>query len=262
MELLSEMKTINLQKEGRVLYLELNRPDVLNAMDVEMIQELNEAMREIRGRNEDVLIITGSGRGFSAGGDIRTMLTELDESQFNPVMDKIGEMIRSLYTMPKLVISAVHGPAAGLGFSFALAADYLIASPQAKFAMNFINIGLIPDGGGHFFMEKRLGPEKAKRIIWEGKNMQAAEALETGLIDEIAGEDVLAAARSKAEDWLSRPVLAMIATKQIMADLNTERLDRVLGMEKTKQLEMRRTEDHKEGITAFLGKRKPEYKGR
>ncbi|WP_066174222.1 enoyl-CoA hydratase [Bacillus marinisedimentorum] len=262
MELLSETKTINLQKEGRILFLELNRPDVLNAMDVEMIHELNETMREIRERKEEILIITGSGRGFSAGGDIRTMLTEMDESQFDPVMDKISEMIRSLYTMPKLVISAIHGPAAGLGFSFALAADYLIASPQAKFAMNFIKIGLIPDGGGHFFMDKRLGPEKAKRIIWEGNNMEAAEALEAGLIDEIAGEDVLDAARSKADEWLNHPVLAMIATKQIMSNLNVEKLDRVLGMEKVKQLEMRRTEDHQEGITAFLGKRKPEYKGR
>lgn len=242
--------------------VELNRPEVLNAMDITMLHELNEVLAQVAKSAAEVVILTGSGRGFSAGGDIKSMLLEVNEDAFSPIMDMITGMMVTLYTMPKLVISAVHGPAAGLGFSFALAADYLVASSSAKFAMNFIGIGLIPDGGGHFFVEKRLGSEKAKQLIWEGKTQLAEEALAAGLIDEVTNQDVLTRAKEIATEWHTKPIRAMIETKVIYAKANLSRLEQILALEKVGQSAMRKSEDHQEGIRAFIEKRPPVYKGK
>ena len=121
---------------------------------------------------------------------------------FYPVMDSISELIITLYSMPKLTISAVSGAAAGLGFSLALATDHIIAEKTSKLAMNFIGIGLIPDGGAHFFLEKKLGEAKAKQVIWDGKMMDADEALELGLIEEVATGTLQETLDARIADWL------------------------------------------------------------
>lgn len=253
-------QTVILTVEGKLATLQLNRPDALNAMDVEMINELVDKLKEVAISDADILIISGNGRAFSAGGDIKTMLQESDEAGFNRIMDAINEMMMTLYSLPKLVISAIHGPAAGLGFSFALVADHIIAAESAKLAMNFINIGLIPDGGGHFFMKQRLGDTKAKQVIWEGKTYNASEAYELGLVDEVV-DDVIEAAHNKANEWLAKPIAAMIKSKKIIADSSRSNLLEILKMEKLGQSKMRESVDHKEGIQAFLEKRTPVFIG-
>ncbi len=157
---------------------------------------------------------------------------------------------------------AVNGAAAGLGFSLALATDHIIADNSSKLAMNFIGIGLIPDGGSHFFLEKRLGEIKAKQLIWEGKMMNALEALELGLIQEVADGNLQDTLDARITDWLSRPVQAMIKTKKILADMNRPQLLKLLELEKHGQLSMRRTFDHQEGIRAFIEKRSPRFIGK
>ncbi|WP_066368025.1 enoyl-CoA hydratase [Neobacillus fumarioli] len=254
---------VNMMVEGRVATIEINRPESLNAMDVDVIKGLVSNLKEISESDEvDLVVLTGKGRAFSSGGDIKTMLSNSDEGEFSPVMDSISELIVTLYSMPKLTISAVSGAAAGLGFSLALATDYILADQSSKLAMNFIGIGLIPDGGAHFFLEKKLGETKAKQLIWDGKMMSADEAFALGLIQEVAEGDIQEALHKRIEDWLSRPVQAMIKTKKILAEKNRPQLLKILELEKQGQGKMRKTQDHQEGIRAFLEKRKPHFIGR
>ncbi|WP_084024077.1 enoyl-CoA hydratase [Vulcanibacillus modesticaldus] len=258
----NETEKVLLKTEGRIGILKLNRPKVINAIDLEILEQINEKLDKVAKSDLDVLIIRGEGKGFSAGGDIKFMLTDTNKEEFYGIMDLINQIVVKLYTLPKLVISAVHGPAAGLGFSFALASDYIMAERSAVFAMNFIKIGLIPDGGGHFFLNKRLGEVKAKHLIWEGKVHTSQEALTMGLIDEIVNEDVLLAAKKKAEEWLKMPISAMLKTKKIYTENSKVELIRILEMEKEGQYLMRKTSDHKEGLQAFLEKRNPIFTGK
>lgn len=254
---------VNVIVSGRVATVEMNRPEALNALDTDLIKGLVNKLKEISESDDiDIVVLTGKGKAFSAGGDIKTMLSNMNEQDFFPVMDCISELIVTLYSMPKLTISAVSGAAAGLGFSLALATDYIIADKTSKLAMNFIGIGLIPDGGAHFFLEKKLGETKAKQLIWDGKMMGAEEAYHAGLIQEIAEGNIQEALDSKIANWLSRPVQAMIKTKKIFAEKNRPQLLTILELEKHGQQKMRETADHKEGIKAFLEKRPPKFMGK
>lgn len=254
---------VNVVVNGRVATVEMNRPEALNALDTDLIRGLVSKLKEISDSDEiDIVVLTGKGRAFSAGGDIKTMLSNMNEQEFFPVMDCISELVVTLYSMPKLTISAVSGAAAGLGFSLALATDYIIADKTSKLAMNFIGIGLIPDGGAHFFLEKKLGETKTKQLIWDGKVLAAEEAFHSGLIQEVADGSLQDALESRIGDWLSRPIQAMIKTKKILAEKNRPQLLKILELEKHGQQKMRETKDHKEGIKAFLEKRQPKFIGK
>jgi len=254
---------VDVTVNGRVATVEMNRPEALNALDKDLIRGLVFKLKEISDSDEiDVVVLTGKGRAFSAGGDIKTMLSNMNEQDFFPIMDYISELVITLYSMPKLTIAAVSGAAAGLGFSLALATDHIIADKTSKLAMNFIGIGLIPDGGAHFFLEKKLGETKAKHLIWAGKMMGAEEALKLGLIQEVAEGDIQEALDARIADWLSRPVQAMIKTKKILAEKNRPQLLKLLELEKFGQQKMRETIDHKEGIKAFIEKRQPKFIGK
>lgn len=254
---------VNVIIKGRVATVEMNRPEALNALDADLIKGLVCKLKEISVSDViDIVVLTGKGRAFSAGGDIKTMLSNMNEQDFLPVMDYISELVVTLYSIPKLTISAVSGAAAGLGFSLALATDHIIADKKSKLAMNFIGIGLIPDGGAHFFLEKRLGEMKAKHLIWEGKMMGAEEAFEMGLIQEVAKGELQETVDARIADWLARPVQAMIKTKKILAEKNRPQLLKLLELEKYGQQKMRETIDHREGIKAFLEKRPPHFIGK
>lgn len=261
MNVSSQTESVIVKYEGRMATVMLNRPQVLNALDESMLRELLDKLKEVADSKVDVVVLCGNGRGFSAGGDIKSMLSDRDESKFSPIMDMISELIITLYTMPKLVMSAIHGPTAGLGLSLALAGDYVIADASSIIAMNFINVALIPDGGGHFFLQNRVGESLAKQIIWEGQRMNAHEALGLGIIDEAVESDFQQAVKQKAEEWLQKPVRAMIETKNILCERNKPALLQVLQLEKEGQSKMRATKDHQEGIAAFLQKRSPVYGG-
>lgn len=254
--------TVKVQVEGRVATVQLNRPESLNSINGEMIKELVGCLKEISNSDEiNIVVLTGNERAFSSGGDIKTMLNqEGNETDFYNIMDSISELVVTLHSMPMLTISAISGAAAGLGLSLALATDYILAEEKSKLAMNFIGIGLIPDGGAHHFLEKRLGEDKAKQLIWEGKVLTAAEALELNLIHEVS-PNYKEALEAKVQEWLNKPVQAMIKTKKIYAEKNRPQLLKILELEKHGQQHMRQTQDHKEGIAAFLEKRKPKFTG-
>ncbi|WNS76751.1 enoyl-CoA hydratase [Bacillus sp. DTU_2020_1000418_1_SI_GHA_SEK_038] len=256
-------ETVNLTISGRVATIELNRPDSLNALSVEMLKDLATILNKVNSLDEvDIVVLTGKGRAFCSGGDIKTMLSSTDDSAFPLVMDSIGTVVKELYGMSKLTISAISGAAAGLGLSLALATDYIIAEKSSKLAMNFIGIALIPDGAAHYFLEKRLGEDKAKHLIWEGKPLAADEAYKLGLIHEVTEEEITNTLDKKINTWLRSPIKAMIETKKIFVEKNLPELNKVLELEKAGQYKMRQTEDHKEGIGAFIGKRKPVFIGK
>ncbi|MBY0123090.1 enoyl-CoA hydratase [Bacillus sp. S/N-304-OC-R1] len=261
LEFLTE--TVNMEIEGRVATIELNRPDSLNALNIEMLNELSGVLKNISSKEEvDIVILTGKGRAFCSGGDIKTMLAAANENDFPAVMNSISAAVTELYTMPKLTISAISGAAAGLGLSLALATDYLIAEKSSKLAMNFIGIGLIPDGAGHYFIEKRLGEDRAKHLIWEGKPLTAEEAYKIGLIHEVAEGELNSALEEILIKWLNSPIKAMIETKKIYAEKNLPQLLNVLELERAGQYKMTQTKDHQEGIRAFMEKRKPVFTGK
>ncbi|SEQ95421.1 enoyl-CoA hydratase [Piscibacillus halophilus] len=252
--------TVLVTKDGPITTIKLNRPDQLNAMDVELLTELNDELIKIKEDDSKIVVLTGEGNAFSAGGDMKTMLQNSDPNGFKDVMGIIKNIVTTFYSMPKVTVSVLNGAAAGLGLSVALAADFIIAKEDAKVAMNFIGIGLIPDGGGHFFMEQRLGPVKAKHTIWEGKMMTANEAQTLGLVD-LATPDWNQALNHYLNKLQQSPIQSMITSKLIINGKQLPLLEEVLDQETRGQAKMRQTHDHKEGIDAFLNKREPQFIG-
>lgn len=262
-ELTSTTEMVDVTLSGRVAVVALNRPESLNALNLQLVKELTSVLKEVS-ENEaiDIVVLKGNGRAFSSGGDIKMMLDSDHDTGFSELMDQVSELIPILYFMPKLTISVIHGAAAGLGLSIALATDYRIADAESKIAMNFVGIGLVPDGGGHYFLESNLGIVDAKALIWEGKVMKAPEALEKKLIDAVAEDSLDAAVEQKVQAWLNSPIQAMIASKKILTEKHRSQLMDVLKNEKEAQLQLRKTHDHYEGIHAFVEKRKPIFTGK
>lgn len=144
------MSTVLYERKKGISYIRLNRPDKYNALNREMLVDLLDVVGQAEKNDDQVVILTGQGKAFSAGGDMAMLQEFSDKAYYDEVMETIGTIIRKLYLMPKIVISAIHGSAAGLGLSLALTADYVVSGQESKMGMMFIGIGLAPDGGGHF----------------------------------------------------------------------------------------------------------------
>lgn len=256
-------ETIRLEKQGRIGHVVLNRPNSMNAMNGQMMKELADCFELLKSDSTlQVVKIYGEGRAFSAGGDIKEMIDPNNPMNIDLVMKDVTRLAKALYTLPQITIAIIHGASAGLGFSMALACDHVIAEENSKLAMNFIGIGLVPDGGGHFFMKERVGVPKAKEIIWAGQTLKAHDALAKGLIEEVTAEGrAIEHAETYISEVLSSPVLSMLSTKNILHTLKLPELEKVLDMEANAQSAMRKTKDHLEGIQAFVEKRKPNFIG-
>lgn len=256
--------TIELTKEGRLARLKLNRPAAMNAMDDVMMKELADAFEALKSDTEaQVLIIQGEGKVFSAGGDIKKMVDPESPMDIGKVMVDVSRLAKGLYELPQITIAAIHGASAGLGFSMALGCDVILAEENSKLAMNFIGIGLVPDGAGHFFLKERIGVPQAKQLIWAGEVMNTQTALAKGLVDQVIPDGAVGqASEALAQKFLGAPIAAMLASKKILHAQKMSELENVLRMESEQQVAMRQTEDHMEGIKAFVEKRKPEFKGK
>jgi len=255
--------SVKVTMEDRVAKIEMNHPNGLNSLNKDMIKDLVQTLKEISISDEiNVVILTGNEGAFCANVGNHVMSEEINESDFYHIMDLINELIVTLYSMPKITISAINGTASGIGLSLALATDHILVTKTSKLAINFIEKGLIPDGGIHFFIERRLGEDRAKHLIWDGKIIGADEAIQLYLINEITEGDLQLAIEDKVHQWLHSPIQAMIKSKKILAEKNRPYLLKMLELEKFAQYKMRQTEDHRECCQALKEQRKPNIVGK
>jgi len=241
----------------------LDRADKLNALSGEMYQELADAFTALN--NDDsvrVVLLTGTGRAFCAGGDVGSM-GNFDVVSGRKRSKGHHRMILALHHLEKPVIAAVRGPAAGIGASLALACDLIVASETAYLLMAFKNVGIPPDGGAIYFLTQHLGLARAKEIVYSARKLPAAEAKDMGLISKVVTDDQLeAASLALAREIAGSATYALTLAKRMFQYMYVPTLEQLLEMEVLAICGARMTHDHVEGVTAFKEKRKPQFTGK
>jgi 2-(1,2-epoxy-1,2-dihydrophenyl)acetyl-CoA isomerase len=255
------MAEVETSRDGAVLTVTLNRPDVLNALNTDMHRALAAALKEARDAEVRAVVLTGAGRAFCVGQDL---------TEFREAPGDIGTRLNETYhpnvlairALEKPVIAAVNGPAAGAGLSFACVCDLRIASEAAAFIPAFINIGLIPDSGGSYFVTRILGPARAFEWLTSGRRLTAAEAYAWGLVSEVVEGDGLAArAAEVAAELAALPTRGIGMTKRLIEHALNASLEEQLQREAQLQAAATKTNDFREGVDAFLEKRPPRFTG-
>ena len=260
-------KTIIVVRDHPITVIKLNRPDKLNAFGGPMREEILDALDRIAADDGvRVIVVTGEGRGFSAGGDIdhlKQLREAKDDDGFRRVLANGEKIIRTLRSLPKPIIAAVNGPCAGAGFSFALGCDIRIASDAATFGASFARIGLHPDWGGSWFLPKLVGSANACELIFTGSMISALEAERIGLVNRVVPHNELMPATLEVAATISKsaPLALRLAKESLYSSLSSD-LESAFERETRMQSECFRSEDFLEGVTAFKQKRKPEFKGR
>ncbi len=255
------MAEVETSRDGAVLTITLNRPDVLNAFNTDMHRALAGALKEARDAAVRAVVLTGAGRGFCVGQDL-TEFREAPGDIGSRLRDNYHPNIRALRALEKPVIAAVNGAAAGAGMSIACACDLRIAADSASFIPAFINIGLIPDSGGSYFVTRILGAARAFEWLASGKKLTAAEAHAWGLVSEVVESDALAGrAAELAAQLADMPTRGIGMTKRLLDNAADATLEEQLEREAQLQTAATQTEDFREGVAAFLEKRPPRFKG-
>jgi 2-(1,2-epoxy-1,2-dihydrophenyl)acetyl-CoA isomerase len=254
-------------EDSGILTITLNRPDKLNAFVGHMRRDLAETLEEAgSNRSVRVVVITGAGRAFCAGGDISFMaelMERQDSEEFARILGAGRRVILGIREMTKPVIAAVNGPASGAGCNLALACDLRIASTEATFSQSFLKVGLHPDWGGTYLLPRLVTPNKACELFFLGEVINSEQAERLSIVNQVvAPADLETATRQLAERLRAAPPIAMAAAKQAVYMSQAADLDQMLRYETEAQLRCFESEDGREGIRAFIEKREPRFTGR
>jgi 2-(1,2-epoxy-1,2-dihydrophenyl)acetyl-CoA isomerase len=254
------------EQDGGAARITLNRPETLNAWTSEFGRELKQAI-EVDAADPSVraLLITGAGRGFSSGADLKAGFEPAEDG-----MPDVGKELNDLYhpimvglrQLEKLVIAAVNGPAVGIGASLAFACDLVLAAESAYFGLAFVNIGLMPDGGSTLFVPAAVGKARAFQMALLGERITAAQALDWGLVNYVHPDDaLLGEAGALVEKLAAGPTLSYASSKRALNQMLFPELDAQLELEAELQHALARTRDFTEGVGAFVEKRDPAFEG-
>lgn len=261
-------ETIQLEmREDAVAVLTLNRPDALNALSVMLGNEFLSALNEARERGARAIVLTGAGRAFCAGGDLREMqqIAQKEgrvEAFFEDPLNLLHDCIRAIRKTPAPVIAAVNGHASGAGCNLALACDLVIAGESAKFNEAFIKIGLTPDCGGTFILPRLVGWKRAAEMLMTGDVVSATQAAEIGMINRaVPDAELMGEALALAVKLAAAPTAAIGRIKQMLDESGASTYDMQLDIEHRAQIQSGQSVDFKEGVAAFMEKRPPKFTG-
>ncbi|HYJ48127.1 MAG TPA: enoyl-CoA hydratase-related protein [Pyrinomonadaceae bacterium] len=260
-------ETVQLEMRDLVAVITLNRPLALNALTVAMGEEFRGSMKEALEGGARAIILTGAGRAFSAGGDLREMQRIADREGklgafFDEPLSLIHDCVRLIREAPVPVIAAVNGVATGGGCNFALACDIVLAGESAQFNQAFIKIGLTPDCGGTFILPRLVGWKRATELLMTGDMIDARRASEMGMINRVVrDEDLMAEALNLAGRLANSPTGALASIKRLLEQSATNDYNAQLELEHKAQIKSGQTKDFGEGVAAFMEKRPPRFTG-
>ena len=264
-----KLETVNVLFDGAAATIELNRPQALNAWNKQLAQDLLTALRHAaESERVRAVCITGAGRAFSSGADLKDMGSEdlTPEGRpdvFKVLTERYHPIMHAIRELPKPVIATVRGGAVGIGCSLALCCDLVIAGESSYFLLAFVNIGLAPDGGSSVFVPARVGMARAAEMSMLGERVSAAQALDWGLVNRVVpDDDLLAEGTALLERLAAGPTRSYAASKRLINAQLYGRMEEQLHLEATLQQELAGSDDLVEGVSAFLGKRPPVFQGR
>jgi 2-(1,2-epoxy-1,2-dihydrophenyl)acetyl-CoA isomerase len=247
-----------------VATITLNRPEVYNALNDEITYELQDAWKACaKDEQVRVVVLTGAGKAFCSGQDLKAASGKEKRSFMESLHKRYNPIIRAMRTLPKPIVGKINGVAAGAGCSLALACDVLVAAEEASLIEVFINIGLVPDSGSAYFLPRLVGTTKAFELCSTGKKVPAVEALQLGLVNKVAPLAQLdEAVKSYTDYYATAPTQSIGLIKKMLNKSTQASLDEMLDYEAYCQEIAGTSADYKEGVTAFLEKRKAQFKGR
>jgi len=263
-----QFETVIYERDGDVSVITLNRPDALNALSLQLTRDLEAAVRQAITDKARATVVTANGRAFCSGGDLREMKSMWEregriEAFLEEPLAALHELIRLIRETPIPFVAAVNGVCAGAGTNLALACDLIVAADDASFNEAFVRIGLTPDCGGSFFLPRAIGEKLAAELFMTGESVSAERAAQFGMINRVApAADLLVDALLLAKRLAQAPTAGIGRIKRLLNATFSNSLKEQLALEHELQIESGRSDDFREGVSAFFEKRPPNFQGR